>query len=129
MLANKKIDNLFFFSWLVSIIATFGSLYFSEIKNLFLVNYVGISGFSCIHWRFCYVLLMYEKNWKMSLYAMILSGIGGCISLYHYSIQKIAYLGETCHFVCRASMYSTIHKLVWVYHHSIFSINRIYSYI
>lgn len=32
-LAEKKTDWLFFSSWAVSIIATFGSLYFSEVKH------------------------------------------------------------------------------------------------
>lgn len=95
---SKKIDHLFFLSWVVSIIATFGSLYFSEIRQYEPCEL-------CWYQR----ILMYpltillgtayvKKDWKMSFYASILSGIGGCISLYHYSIQKIPAFGSSAGF-------------------------------
>jgi disulfide bond formation protein DsbB len=94
LLANKKIDNLFFFSWLVSIIATFGSLYFSEIKNFIPCELCWYQRIFMYPLAILLCIAYIRKEWKMSLYACILSGIGGCISLYHYSIQKITNLGE-----------------------------------
>jgi disulfide bond formation protein DsbB len=38
-------DYTLYAAWVVSVVATLGSLYFSEVKVLYLVNYAGISGY------------------------------------------------------------------------------------
>lgn len=83
-----------FAAWGVSLIATAGSLFFSEV-----LKYIPCD--LCWYQR----ILMYpliillgvasaKKDYKMSSYALILSLIGGCISLYHYLIQKVPALHE-----------------------------------
>ncbi|CAM4065352.1 disulfide oxidoreductase [Lederbergia lenta] len=82
-------ENLIFFAWAVSVIATLGSLYFSEIKE-----YVPCE--LCWYQR----ILMYplviilgigaaRKDYKIALYSAVFSGIGMFVSLYHYLIQKV----------------------------------------
>jgi len=103
MANDKKIDNLFFLGWVTSIIAMFGSLYFSEIKQFIPCDL-------CWYQR----ILMYpltillgvsyvRKDWNISLYAMIMAAVGGSISLFHYSLQKIPFMGEHADFCGQAS--------------------------
>lgn len=91
---GKKVENLLSIAWIASFIATLGSLYFSEImqytpcdlcwyQRIFMYPLVIILGIG-----------VFKKDASIALYTLILSGIGGCISIYHYSIQKIDFLGE-----------------------------------
>lgn len=88
ILQNKKVDQYLFLSWAIAVIALFGSLYFSEIRKfepcelcwyqrIFMYPLTIILGIAYV-----------KKDWKISFYTMILSAIGGSISLYHYSLQK-----------------------------------------
>ncbi|MDT3414478.1 disulfide bond formation protein DsbB [Brevibacillus aydinogluensis] len=88
-----------FGSWVVSLIATAGSLFFSEVmkyipcelcwfQRIFMYPLVILLGVAAV-----------KKDYRMSSYALILSVIGGCISLYHYLIQKVPALydlGNAC---------------------------------
>jgi disulfide bond formation protein DsbB len=92
-------EQAMFASWGISLIATAGSLFFSEV-----LKYIPCE--LCWYQR----ILMYplvillgvasaKKDYQMSLYGLILSVIGGLISLYHYSIQKVPFLndlGDAC---------------------------------
>lgn len=80
--------------FLVSLIATLGSLYFSEIRDyipcdmcwyqrilmypILLITFIG--------------LIKEDRNAR--LYARALSGIGIIVSLVHYGMQKISIIGE-----------------------------------
>ncbi|WP_226677298.1 disulfide oxidoreductase [Rossellomorea aquimaris] len=92
---NKKADSLLFLAWASSLIATLGSLYFSEI-----LKYEPCE--LCWYQR----ILMYpmvillgvayaRKDFQAALYSTILSGIGLIVSMYHYSIQKVSFLSES----------------------------------
>ncbi|PFA69490.1 disulfide bond formation protein B [Bacillus sp. AFS015802] len=92
---NKKADSLLFLAWASSLIATMGSLYFSEIMKYEPCEL-------CWYQR----ILMYpmvillgtayvRKDFQAALYSAILSGIGILVSLYHYSIQKVSILTES----------------------------------
>lgn len=109
----KKIDQLFFFSWVVSIIAIFGSLYFSEIRQF-------VPCELCWYQRiFMYPLGVIlgvgyvRKDWHLSFYAMILSAIGGSISIYHYSAQKLAVVGENA-LACTTGVPCTAQYINWL---------------
>ncbi|KKI91516.1 hypothetical protein WQ54_14040 [Bacillus sp. SA1-12] len=91
---EKQVENLLTIGWIASFIATLGSLYFSEI-----LKYIPCD--LCWYQRiFMYPLVIilgvavFKKDASIALYSLILSAIGGCISIYHYSIQKIDFLGE-----------------------------------
>ncbi|MEG0260184.1 MAG: disulfide oxidoreductase [Lysinibacillus sp.] len=91
---TKKVENSLLFIWVVSLVATLGSLYFSEIR----------------HYEPCKLcwqqrILMYpiviittiayiQKNARIALTTAVFACIGGGFSLYHYSIQKFKFLTE-----------------------------------
>lgn len=77
------------FSWILAIIATAGSLYFSEI-----LHYVPCT--FCWYQRilmYPLVILLgrafYEQDLKIHRYILPLSILGMLVSGYHYSLQKI----------------------------------------
>lgn len=84
-------ENLLFIAWGASLIATLGSLYFSEIlkfipcelcwyQRIFMYPLVILLGIATV-----------RKDASIALYSLILSSIGGSISIYHYFIQKISF--------------------------------------
>ncbi|MGM0826646.1 MAG: disulfide oxidoreductase [Bacillota bacterium] len=92
---NKKADSLLFLAWASSLVATMGSLYFSEIMKYepcVLCWYQRILMYPMV------ILLgvaYVRKDFQAALYSTILSGIGLLVSLYHYSIQKVSILTES----------------------------------
>ncbi|WP_313894732.1 disulfide oxidoreductase [Psychrobacillus sp.] len=92
---TKKIENLLLFMWTVAFTATLGSLYFSEIRQyepcelcwyqrILMYPIVLIVGVAYV-----------QKNVKIAVTSLVFSIIGGCISAYHYSIQKIDFMQES----------------------------------
>lgn len=92
---NKKLENGLLAIWVTSLIATLGSLYFSEVRDF-------IPCELCWYQR----ILMYpillittvayiQKNVKIALTTAVFASIGGLISLYHYGIQKVPFLQES----------------------------------
>lgn len=90
-----KKENLLFAAWAASFTAMLGSLYFSEIagyepcelcwyQRILMYPLVLILGIAVI-----------KKDVKAAVYSLAFSGIGGLISLYHYSIQKVDFLTDT----------------------------------
>ncbi|MFC0272176.1 disulfide oxidoreductase [Metabacillus herbersteinensis] len=91
---KKKLENYLFIAWAASLISTLGSLYFSEImkyipcqlcwyQRIFMYPLVILLGIAII-----------KKDYSIALYSLILSAIGGSISIYHYAIQKVPFLSE-----------------------------------
>lgn len=87
-------ESLIFIAWAASVLAMFGSLYFSEIRQyepcelcwyqrILMYPFVVILGIATI-----------KKDYRISLYTMILSIVGAGISLYHYGIQKVSVLAD-----------------------------------
>ncbi|MCP3741683.1 disulfide oxidoreductase [Rossellomorea sp. BNER] len=91
---DKKIENYLFLSWATALIATLGSLYFSEIK---LYEPCVLCWYQRIFMYPMAILLgvaAARKDASIAIYSLILSGIGGLISIYHYSIQKVSLFAE-----------------------------------
>jgi disulfide bond formation protein DsbB len=91
---SKKLENSLLFIWLVSLVATLGSLYFSEIRSYEPCEL-------CWYQR----ILMYpiflittvayiQKNARIAVTTAVFSCIGGAISLYHYGLQKLDFLAD-----------------------------------
>lgn len=91
---SKKIENSLLFMWIISFIATLGSLFFSEVMHYE----------PC---KFCWYqrILMYplviilgvayiQRNAKIALTSLIFSIIGVCVALYHYGMQKVPFLHD-----------------------------------
>ena len=92
---NKKMENALLAMWTVAIVATAGSLYFSEIR-----------GYEPCELCWYQRILMYplvliltvayiQKNTKIAVTTATFSIIGGCISLYHYGLQKLSFLADS----------------------------------
>lgn len=92
---SKKIENALLMIWVVSLTATLGSLYFSEVRG-----YEPCT--MCWYQR----ILMYpivlmttvayiQKNAKIAATTAVFSCIGAAISLYHYSLQKLDFLQDS----------------------------------
>jgi len=91
---NRKNENWLFLAWMASFISTLGSLYFSEVlkfipcdlcwfQRIFMYPLVILLGIAYV-----------KKDFEVTKYSVVLSAIGGMISIYHYSIQKVSFLGE-----------------------------------
>ncbi len=87
-------ESLLFISWATSIIALFGSLYFSEIRQYEPCMLCWYQRIAMYPFAIILGIAVVRKDFKISLYTMILSAIGACISLYHYSIQKIPFFSD-----------------------------------
>ena len=87
-------ESYLFAAWATSIIAMFGSLYFSEIRQYepcLLCWYQRI-----LMYPFALILgiAVVKKDYKITFYTMIMSAVGGLISLYHYSLQKVPFMAD-----------------------------------
>ncbi|MGI8387444.1 disulfide oxidoreductase [Robertmurraya sp. P23] len=95
MKKNDKRENLLFLAFAAALIAMFGSLYFSEIRQyepcelcwyqrIVMYPFVVLLGIATV-----------KKDYGIAFYTMILSVIGGMISLYHFGLQKLSFLADT----------------------------------
>lgn len=86
---QKRLENSLIVIWTVSLVATLGSLYFSEVRGyepctlcwyqrILMYPIVLISG-----------IALFQKNARIALTLAVFSIVGGSISLYHYGIQKL----------------------------------------
>jgi disulfide bond formation protein DsbB len=87
-------ETLLFTAWATSIIAMFGSLYFSEIRQYepcLLCWYQRI-----LMYPFALILgiAVVRKDYQIAFYTMIMSAVGALISVYHYSLQKVPFMAD-----------------------------------
>lgn len=96
--SNTK-ETILLLIWAQAVLATLGSLFYSEImgytpcelcwiQRIFMYPLVVIYGFAAI-----------KKDLNIALPGLLLSGIGMCVSIYHYLVQKLPALqevGGTC---------------------------------
>ncbi|USG63942.1 disulfide oxidoreductase [Brevibacillus ruminantium] len=94
MKRERVAEQALFASWVIALIATGGSLFFSEV-----LKYIPCE--LCWYQRiFMYPLVILlgiasaKKDYGIIRYTLPLSVIGGMISLYHYAIQKVPSLHE-----------------------------------
>ncbi|MCK1975999.1 disulfide bond formation protein B [Jeotgalicoccus huakuii] len=89
---NKLFTQLIF---IVSLFATLGSLYFSEIRlyePCEMCWYQRILMYPIVILSLIGVI---QEDNNVRLYARVMSGIGILVSTYHYGLQKIPALGES----------------------------------
>lgn len=94
--APNKIEKkvwVIYFAWLVSVVATLGSLYFSEIKGFIPCD---LCWFQRI---FMYPLVVilgigtFQSDISVKKFVLPLSIVGGLISIFHYLEQKVPGFG------------------------------------
>ena len=92
---NKKLENSLLFIWLTSLVATLGSLYFSEIRQYEPCELCWYQRILMYPILLLTTVAYIQKNVRIAVTTAVFSCIGGAISVYHYGIQKLDFLTET----------------------------------
>ncbi|MBD8036478.1 disulfide bond formation protein B [Solibacillus sp. A46] len=92
---SKKLENALLVIWVVSLTATLGSLYFSEIRGYepcALCWYQRILMYPIV---IIATVAYIQKNARIAMTTAVFSTIGALTSLYHYGLQKLDFLQDT----------------------------------
>ena len=92
---TKTKENILFLAWATSIVATFGSLYFSEIREYIPCTLCWYQRIIMYPFSILLAIAVVKKDFSISIYSAILSGIGILLSTYHYSLQKLTFLQDS----------------------------------
>ena len=91
----KKNQFFLSFTWIVSIVATIGSLSFSMINHWVPCSLCWYQRIFMYPIVFLLGIILYKNKIKDLIYVLPLSLIGMCISFYHILVQKVPYFKET----------------------------------
>mgnify|MGYP001447461328 CR=1 FL=1 len=83
-----------YLAWVVSLVATLGSLYFSEVLRFVPCTLCWYQRIMMYPLVILLGIASYRNRTEIISYALPLSIIGGMISLWHYAQQKIPFLGQ-----------------------------------
>ena len=78
-----------YIAWVISLTATIGSLYFSEIREFVPCELCWIQRIFMYPLTILLGIAAFTNDVRMRLYVLPLTLIGGTISLYHYLVQKV----------------------------------------
>ncbi|WP_212926877.1 disulfide oxidoreductase [Oceanobacillus sp. J11TS1] len=78
-----------YFAWVVSLIATLGSLYFSEIKGFIPCELCWYQRIAMYPLALILGIATFKQDFSVKKYMLPIAIIGWCISLYHYLEQKV----------------------------------------
>ncbi|QPC45841.1 disulfide oxidoreductase [Mangrovibacillus cuniculi] len=95
MSGDKRNENYLLFGFGVALIATLGSLYFSEIRMYepcLLCWYQRILMYPQV---ILFAIATAKKDASVAMYTVVLSGMGILLSGYHYALQKLTFLQES----------------------------------
>lgn len=83
-------SNLYlYFAWFVSLVATLGSLYFSEIRLFLPCELCWYQRIAMYPLPIILGIAAYSNDTKISKYVLPLSMVGGTIAFYHYLLEKV----------------------------------------
>ncbi|GAB3062323.1 disulfide oxidoreductase [Salinicoccus sesuvii] len=91
MTNNKLFMQLIFF---ISLIATLGSLYFSEIRQYVPCEFCWYQRILMYPLVIISLVSIIRGDMGAKYYIRILSGIGLLLAVYHYGLQKLSFLGD-----------------------------------
>lgn len=91
---SKTSENLLLAIWGVAVIATGGSLFYSEIVGYEPCELCWFQRILMYPLIIIYGTALFKKQLSIALPGLILSGIGMCVSTYHYLLQKLPALKE-----------------------------------
>ena len=92
---TKRQENSLLFMWAVSLIATLGSLYFSQVRGYIPCELCWVQRIFMYPLVFVLGVAYVQKNPHIALTSLVLSVVGGSVSLYHYGIQKLKFLSDS----------------------------------
>jgi disulfide bond formation protein DsbB len=87
-------ENILFIAWAASVLAMFGSLYFSEIRKYEPCDLCWYQRILMYPLALLLGLAIYKKDYRFTFYSLWMSAIGIVISAYHYSLQKLTFMAE-----------------------------------
>ncbi|GEN30717.1 disulfide bond formation protein DsbB [Cerasibacillus quisquiliarum] len=99
MTSDKSLDNLMLVIWTIALLATGGSLFYSEVMGFTPCELCWVQRIFMYPLIMIYGVALWKKNIQIALPGLFLSGIGFLISSYHYLLQKLPLLqevGDTC---------------------------------
>lgn len=92
---DKRLENGLIFIFTISLIATLGSLYFSEVRGFTPCTFCWYQRILMYPIVLISAIGLFEKNAKIALTTAVFAVIGGSISIYHYSLQKLSFLQDS----------------------------------
>ena len=92
---TKKLENSLLIIWVTSLVATLGSLYFSEVRGFIPCDLCWYQRILMYPIVIISTIAYIQKNAQIALTTAVFAIIGGSMSLYHYGIQKISLLQES----------------------------------
>lgn len=95
---SKKQENVLLIIWTQSLLAVFGSLFYSEVIGYIPCELCWYQRILMYPLVIIYGIGLLRKDVKMTFPGLILSGIGVVVAAYHYSVQKITLFQETAGF-------------------------------
>lgn len=88
--SSSRIEGyLLYIAWLISVIATLGSLYFSDIKGFIPCELCWFQRIFMYPLAVILGIAAFDNDTKLKKYVLPLSLIGSFISIYHYLVQKV----------------------------------------
>ncbi len=83
-------SNLYlYFAWFISLVATLGSLYFSEIRLFLPCELCWYQRIAMYPLPIILGIAAYTNDTKITKYVLPLSMVGGFIAFYHYLLEKV----------------------------------------
>src|SRR5690625_667865 len=95
MTLSKRKENLLILIWSVSVVATLGSLFYSEILGYTPCELCWIQSIFMYPLVIIYSVALYKRDINIELQGLILSGVGLLISIYHYGLQKVRFMHDS----------------------------------
>ncbi|WP_163537124.1 disulfide oxidoreductase [Gracilibacillus sp. YIM 98692] len=96
---KQKMETLLFIIWGQSLLATLGSLFYSEVMKFIPCELCWVQRILMYPLVVIYGYALYKKDIRYAFPGLIMSGVGIVVSTYHYLIQHIKSLqsaGEAC---------------------------------
>lgn len=91
---SKREERLLFIIWTQSLVATLGSLYYSEILGYIPCHLCWFQRIFMYPIVIITTVALIKKNQDIADASLYLSGIGMLISIYHYGLQKLPFMGD-----------------------------------
>lgn len=95
MKPTKKQETWMTLAWTMALIATLGSLFYSEFMGYMPCQLCWIQRIFMYPLIIIYGTALLKKQTAIALPGLILSGLGLCISIYHYGLQKLPFMKST----------------------------------
>lgn len=101
-----------YLAWLVALVATGGSLYFSEVRHFIPCQLCWFQRILMYPLILVVGIASYRQDRQVGVYVLPLSGLGFLIALFHYLEQKVPGFGVEA--VCRVGVPCTTQYINWL---------------